>query len=308
MKSHRLLYVVAVALLLSCKPTVPAGILQPDEMEDVLYDYHIAEAMAKNEYGSDVDMKRNAYFQSVLKKHQISEADFDSSLVYYYSRLDKLIDIYNHVNERLGNEASRVGAAVGEISHYSQYGSSGDTANIWSTPTDLMLIPYAPDNRFSFVLKADTTFRMGDSFMFQFVTETIWQAGSHSAVVCLTARYDNDSITQHYSTVSTSGITQIRVPSNKKSMLKDLRGFIYLANDASSDVRRLMFVSQIQLIRFRDKEIEKPISNEKADSVKTDSVQRTVNARGGVVDSTSRPVGRGLRSKSAPFRKGGAKN
>ena len=112
MKSHRLLYVVAVALLLSCKPTLPAGILQPDEMEDVLYDYHIAEAMAKNEYGSDVDMKRNAYFQSVLKKHQISEADFDSSLVYYYSRLDKMIDIYNHVNERLGNEASNTEAVV----------------------------------------------------------------------------------------------------------------------------------------------------------------------------------------------------
>ena len=308
MKSHRLLCVIAAALLLSCKPTIPAGIIQPDEMEDVLYDYHVAEAMAKNDYGSNVDLKRNAYFLSVLKKHQISEADFDSSLVYYYSRLDKLIEIYNHVNERLGTEASRVGAAVGEISHYSQYGSSGDTANIWSTPTDLLLIPYAPDNRFNFTLKADTTFRLGDSFMFQFMTETIWQSGSHSAVVCLTARYDNDSITQHYSTVSTSGITQVRVPSNKKSMLKDLRGFIYLGNDASADLRRLMFVSQIQLIRFHDKEIVKPIADETTDSVKTDSVQRAINARGGVADSTSRPAGRGLRSKSAPFRKGGTKN
>lgn len=308
MKSHRLLCVLAATLLLSCKPTIPAGIIQPDEMEDVLYDYHVAEAMAKNDYGSNVDLKRNAHFLSVLKKHQISEADFDSSLVYYYSRLDKLIEIYNHVNERLGTEASRVGAAVGEISHYSQYGSSGDTANIWSTPTDLLLIPYAPDNRFNFTLKADTTFRLGDSFMFQFMTETIWQSGSHSAVVCLTARYDNDSITQHYSTVSTSGITQVRVPSNKKSMLKDLRGFIYLGNDASADLRRLMFVSQIQLIRFHDKEIVKPIADETTDSVKTDSVQRAINARGGVADSTSRPAGRGLRSKSAPFRKGGTKN
>ena len=301
-----LLLATMLLMVVGCKPTVPSEYIQPDEMEDILYDYYLAQALARNDFGQDIDTKRNVYFMAVLEKHHVTEAEFDSSLVYYYSRLEKLRDIYGHVNERLGEEAERMGTAVG-ARQYSQYGTSGDTANIWTGVSDVLLIPFATMNRFDFQVKADTTFRLGDSFMFQFKSEAIWQRGNQNAVVCITAYYANDSIAQHYLTVSTSGNTQVRVPSYKDSPLKRLRGFIYVGSDDSDDARRLLFVSQIQLIRFHEK-VTIPTPDETDEENEKDSLQRVANPRGGVADTASRPVGSGLRSKHAPFRKGGGRN
>ena len=39
--------VAAVLLFPACKPGVPSDLIQPAELEDLLYDYHIAQAMAE---------------------------------------------------------------------------------------------------------------------------------------------------------------------------------------------------------------------------------------------------------------------
>ena len=303
--------IIALLMVVSCKPTVPSAYIQPDDMEDILYDYHIAESMAKNDFGQDIELKRNIYFQAVLMKHNVSEADFDSSLVYYYSHLDRLKDIYSRVNVRLADEAKRVGAAVSEISQYSQLNANGDTANIWTGVTNALLIPRPTKNRFDFTVKVDTTFRLGDSFMFQFMTEYIWQVQSPDAYACIVLRYENDSIQQYHTRVTSSkGLTQLRVPSNMDSPLKEFRGFVYLCSGDQADVRRLMFMNQIQLIRFHNKNPLPAIdgTEEPKDSLATDSVKRIDNPRGETADSASHPVGRGLRSKTIPFRKGGGSN
>ena len=300
---HSLPLLMVVMMVVGCKPTVPSQYIQPDELEDLLYDYHLAESMAKNEFGENVDLRRNVYFQAVLKKHNVTEADFDSSLVYYYSHLDRLKDIYGNVNNRLAEEAKRQGTSVGDIAQYSQYKANGDTANIWTGLTDVLLLPRPTNNRYDFSVKADTTFRVGDSFMFQFVSEYLWQSGTQDAVVCICAHYENDSIQQVSTRASTNGPTQLNVPANNASKLKDLKGFIYLTNDdAQGDIRRLMFISQMQLIRFHSKDItQTPVADETTEQ--KDSVERVDNPRGEVADTASRRVGSGLRSKNAPFRK-----
>ena len=305
---HCLTYIIALLMVMGCKPTVPSEYIQPNDMENILYDYHLAIAMAKSDYASSPDVQQNAYFQAVLKKYDVTEAVFDSSLVYYYSHLDRLKDIYGNVNMRLADEAERIGAVVGDLHQYSQYGTSGDTANIWVGPVDVMLIPRTVNNRFDFTVNADSTFLLGDSFMFQFMTEYIWQSGAPSATVAICARYENDSITFHSANVATQkGICQLRVPSNTTSRLKDLRGFVYLGSEESGDIRRLMFISQMQLIRFHNKNIQET-ANERTDSVKTDSLKRSAHDARAVADTASRNLGSGLRSKSGPFRKGGGKN
>ena len=82
-------------LLLGCKPSVPSEYISPGDMEDLLYDYYLSQAMA------DIDTKdgrmgynRRLYCLSVLKKHGVTEAEFDSSMVYYYSSSDYMRKIY----------------------------------------------------------------------------------------------------------------------------------------------------------------------------------------------------------------------
>ncbi len=266
----------ALMLLLACTPTVPKQFIQPDEMEDILYDYHLAQAMAmkKIDDSHEMDMRRNQYFHAVLKKHHVTKEDFDTSMVYYFSHLARLKRIYQEVNERLSDEAKLLGTAVGEINRYSRYGASGDTANIWNDRTNLLLMPCPTMNRFDFTIKADTSYHKGDSFTFQFASEYIWQSGTKDAVVCIVSQYEGDSIVQIVRHVSVSGISQIRLPVNQEKRLKEMRGFIYLGTGAADDVtvRRMMFISDLQLIRFHNKEVKHETT--KNDSLSTGRMSR----------------------------------
>ena len=288
---HSSLYLFVLLLAVSCTPSVPSQYIQPDEMEDILYDYHVAQAMSKTIGSGNYEYNKQLYIDAVLKKHGVSEADFDSSLVYYYTRADRFHEIYVRVSERLNEEAKLLGASVGDISRYSQYSATGDTANIWSDAFDALLIPRPTQNRFDFTIKVDTTFHLGDSFMFQFVSEYLYQNGSKDAVVCIVTKYEGDSILQTTNHVSVSGLAQMRVPANREKKLKEMRGFIYL-NDGGdiSETRKMMYVSQLQLIRFHSKEILKADETAGKDSVQTDSLQRVSNPGGSVSDTLRRRI------------------
>lgn len=276
--------------MIGCKPTVPSEYIQPGDLEDILYDYHVAQAMAvetRATSGNEHDINKNAYFLAVLKKHHVTEAVFDSSLVYYYSHAEDLKGIYQNVKERLNDEAKALGASVGDLNKYSVYSTTGDTANVWQNETDVLLTPKATQNRYDIFVKADTSYYKGDTFMFQFMSDFLYQSGSRDALVCLVAKYVGDSITQTINHITTSGQSQIRIPQNNEGTLKELRGFIYLNNnDRVNEMRKMLFVSQIQLIRFHQKEKkDEPKANGEN---KKDSLSGTADTSGRSADTIHR--------------------
>lgn len=267
----------ALMLLMACKPTVPSQFIQPGDLEDILYDYHVSQAIVKTEHPGEInDFEREKAFRAVLNKYGLTKADFDSSMVWYYSHLPRLKQIYLEVNERLADNANALGAAVGEIGRYSQFSASGDTANIWTGVSEVLLMPRPTMNRFDFTIKADTSYYKGDSFMFQFMADYIWQTGLKDAVVCIVTKYEGDSILQVVNHVSVGGLSQVRLPANSKNKVKSMTGYIYLGkgNGEEDNTRKMMFISQIQLIRFHNKETNDGTKN---DSIKTDSLQRSLN-------------------------------
>ena len=281
---HSLTYLLLLMFVVACKPTVPSEYIQPGDMEDILYDYHLALAMSRQKGSSDPDYNRTLYVQSVFKKYGVTEAEFDSSLVYYYSHAYRLKDIYSEVNQRLSDEANNLGVAVGDINRYSQYSSTGDTANIWNQQTDVMLIPRPTMNRFDFTVKVDSTFKKGDSFMFQYMSEYIWQSGSKDVTVCFVCKYEGDSIIQTVNHLSMDGTVQLRIPAYREKKFKEMRGFIYLSdNGDNSDIRKMMFISQIQLIRFHDNTIDDEETTNDEPNTETpakDSILRSDDTRG----------------------------
>ena len=207
--------------------------------------------------------------------------------------------IYTSVNERLSDEAKSLGTSVGDINRYSQFSASGDTANVWTGATDLLLMPYPTMNRYDFTLSVDTSYYKGDSFMFQFMTEYIYQSGSRDAVICIAAKYEGDSIIQTVNHVSISGLAQVRLPANNEKKLKELHGFIYLNSSSNDDAttRKMMFISQMQFIRFHNK----PSANETGNNKNAkDSLSRTDNAGRSASDSLRRGNFERLHGKPLP--------
>ena len=123
--------------------------------------------------------------------------------------------------------------------------------------------------------------------MFQFTSDFLWQNSMKDGVVCIMTKYEGDSIIQTFNHFSVSGLTQLRIPAIREKRLKELEGFIYIrkGNDEDNDdnTRKILFVSQMQLIRFHHKEV----TNEavQTDSLKAGSIQRGDIAGGPKPDS-----------------------
>ncbi len=242
---------MCVALLTACTPQVPSRYIQPDEMEDILYDYHLTQAIA--ERGQDRktrNFNQSLYYYAVLEKHGISEAEFDSSLVYYYTYTNRLDKIYGSVYKRLEDEAMRLGTTVGDINKYSQYSADGDTANVWNDVSMVTLMPEPPYNKFAFKIETDTTYKPADTFLFQFDADFLMENGSKEAVAYLVYKYENDSVMTYHNVVRRNGPTQLRVTSDSKMRLKEIFGFIYFGYGSRSDGLKILFADRIQLIRF----------------------------------------------------------
>jgi len=258
--SRKLLFIVAAAgLILSCKPSVPSRFIQPGDMEDLLVDYHIAQAMATQNSRKDDERSFNEtlYFAAVLEKYGYTKAEFDTSLTYYYTRADRFAGMYKNVVKRLNESAMSLGASEGELTRYNKLSLNSDTVDVWEGRLSAMLMPYPPYNRIDFEQKADTSFRKGDSFLFIVHNDFIYQDGMRTAEACIVMKYDNDTVVSKAFNLSSSGVNQIRVPMLENRKVKDIRGYIYLAPEKQvSSTLKMMIVKNIQLIRMHKKKEE----------------------------------------------------
>ena len=253
---YLMLGVVGLLLIQACKPKDPPQYIQPDEMEDILYDWHLAQGMASSTVGGN-SYDSHLYYEAVLKKHHVTQAEFDSSLHYYYYRSDRFIDIYKRVQERLGEEALVLGASSSEVERYITQSASGDTTDLWEDSRRRMLIPNRPYNYMQFHLKGDTSYRAGDSFLMTFTNTFLVQNNMKNAEAYLAVTYMNDSTVTRNQMVSGNGSTMLRIASCKERV-KDIRGYICVAqrqdNYSNPNDMCMLFLDRIRLIRFHKKE------------------------------------------------------
>ena len=249
----------------------------------------MAQAMAQqlNPSQGSQEYNKAMYTEAVLRKYGVTRADFDSSLVYYYTRADRFQDICQRVSERLDEQALTLGASEGEIGKYARYNATGDTANIWADRTTALLMPMPPYNRWDFTIEADSTYRRGDALMMMFLSDFMFQTGSKNGIVYMAAVYD-DTVVSRNLRFSVTGLTQLRVPEDTTRRMRAIKGFFYLdgGNDKTTSTR-LLFLNNVQLIRFHtiDDDTEQTMDSiprgGEAGRLKPDSVSSGDSIRGG---------------------------
>ena len=258
MSRHSVILLLLLLVLMSaCRPRVPGKYIQPSEMEDMLYDYYMAQGMATvtTGEGDSIEYRRELYLNAMLKKYGISRADFDTSLIYYYTHADRFLKIYKRVGERLSNDAVSLGASASVVDVFSTSDESGDTTNIWADRKWFSLVPYPPYNKFTFTYTADSTYKQGDSFVLNIVSDFLYQSGTKDAVAYLRVRYDNDSVASRTTHIFVSGLTQMRIPETRYG-IKEVSGFLLLGQGNQRDnTMKLMLINNIQLVRIHKREL-----------------------------------------------------
>ena len=270
-KTYLQVLLVVGLMLSACKPTVPVEIIQPDDMEDLLYDYYVAQNITGDSRdGNDYRTKYN--YGLVFKKHGVTEAEFDSSLVYYYNHIEDLYKIYESVQARLSDEALELGASVGDVERYMKRSLSGDTMDIWTGHRHHLFFPQPPYNIFQFTQKADTACRANDSYLLTFGSSFLVQSGSRSATALLSVIYENDSVITKSISVPLSGTANLNIPECSLSA-KEFRGYFYMPKRQGADNVNdmcLYLANHIQLMRFH-----RPDDNKK-DSVSVDKEKDSI--------------------------------
>lgn len=255
-------------LAVSCNDA-PSGVLSKQEMEDVLFDYHLTQGMIEQLNSEQSVDNPQRYLDAVFAKHGITAEQFDSSMVWYYRDGRLLPEIYANVHKRLEELDAELKLRNGSGS-YAAMSSEGDTANIWPGQRTLILrnTPLLCCERFSIV--ADSTFHRGDKFLFAMLnrfTKGMSDEQDHYVNVALTLRYTDGTIKGDNRTIDLDGSFQFDVVADKEKDLASVSGYFYFRGGNGG--RKMCSISDIALIRMHDMSQALPAVS---DTVQTDSV------------------------------------
>lgn len=292
MKKLMICLVAVMALLFcvsSCKPSLPSGVLSKGKMTDILYDYHLALAMAHMDDNGDKGQSL-AYREAVLRKHDVTSAEFDSSMVYYMRHTELLEDVYKDLTDRYNNEITAMGGSAKEGGEFANLTATGDTANVWNLAASMVFMPVKPFNSTSFDIKVDSTFHKGDRLMLDFDAQFIYQDGMRNGVAMLAVQFGNDSIAQRTIMIQSTQHYSVELSDADSLGIKSVKGYFMLMNDdngtgvSSQTTLKLMFLEHIKLIRMHP---QKPVaapagssSSASSDSLRKDSASSASSSSG----------------------------
>ena len=98
---RKIFVLLIIALLVSCGGK-PKGVLSEKEMVAVITDLNLAEGTLSVAGISWTNkQEKEAYYNSVFEKHNITLAQLDTSFVWYARTPAKLEDIYEKINANL---------------------------------------------------------------------------------------------------------------------------------------------------------------------------------------------------------------
>ena len=122
-------------------------------------------------------------------------------------------------------------------------------------------------------MKADTTFKAGDRFIWRFKTQFVGRSMNNEAIALLNFYYDNDTVCCVTDLVRSSLKNEMRHYPGRaidSLQLRSISGFIYLPIVKGADQPKPLLVSEMQLIRMHK---EQPVAPKlPADTLRTDTL------------------------------------
>ena len=183
---------VALLSLVSCKQQ-DEGILNKREMTDLLVDIHKSEAVIALNYSKfPNDSAKSVIREAVFNRHKITQAQFDSSLVWYGNHIEEYMEIYDKVIERLNQENEEIKALIAQ-DNAQILTRAGDTVDIWKRERAHVFDSGKRENIFAFDITADENFFRNDRFILKIHVVNV-PKDNVKPITYLAARHDEQNI------------------------------------------------------------------------------------------------------------------
>lgn len=219
---HLIMALLAAIGLSACSHT-PEGIIPEKQMRDVMIDLRTAEAMIYDDpQRYETFEQRRALFNDVFAKYHLTEAQYDSSLMWYGRNLD----IYMGVCDMALEEMDRRMKAAGSDSGYGvtvRRSSSSATPDLWSGARYYAFSPRSLTDRVVF----DTS-PNGQNNATEYVLEMqAWgmrpEAGER---IIVSLRAEGDSTLAMRDTITTDGPHRIALSNPPGNYVRRLYGYL----------------------------------------------------------------------------------
>lgn len=260
-------------LVLSSCGRQPRGVLSVNEMADLIVDLQIADAYIDSDMGRfDSDSSMMVIKQSVFKKHGISQADYDSSLVWYAHNMEdynkaydkavtKLKERYDKLNKdgKGDNDqpgefmAGHTGAPTHDATpRYSPHEKhlkhlstdvKSDSADLWQGERRYMLTQGSRRGFITFDLLPDANKQPGDRYQLAYKL----LRGGNEFKVSLNVDYSDGGTAQITRGTNSDGWVSIDIQSDSTRHVRRIYGYV------SYDMRQghTAFVDSLSLMRTR---------------------------------------------------------
>jgi hypothetical protein len=233
-----------VLFLLTTCSKVPDHILSEKKMQDVLLDMHLAEAIITSDYKKyDNDTIKKVLYQSVFVKHGITQADYDSSLVWYAQHLDIYLKVYDRAKIEIENEIKD----MGDVQAKAAPSSNQDSIDVWPRRTSFELTPKALFNGIVFDVSPDVSYSSGSSFVLGMKVWGLKEGSRYYPEVRISA-YQGDTIITINHTIRQDGYQEIALKSLPTRQIKQVYGYIRLDNTDSAYYK--VYLDSINLMKY----------------------------------------------------------
>lgn len=240
-------------LVSACSMKRPRTVLSNQKMSEVLYDYHLTKAIISNRNVTNEE-ERQAYMNDLFRKHGITEAEFDSSLVWFSGNPDELVKLYEQITQRMGRENILLSRRIDERNSLLVAAMDGDSVDIWPERRFWRMTDKSLENLLSFNVKADNYFQHTDTLKWQMDFHFVngEPRKSEAPLVTLQVWFDKDSMIYVRNSVTANGVQTLALANDTLGKIQNVQGSIYIPRQRTSN--NLILVDGITLLRLRSAE------------------------------------------------------
>jgi len=203
----------------------PSGVIDESDMTDILTEMHTLDGVlvAKGlQYGNN-DAKQH-YYDYILKKYDVSRAEFDTSLVWYTKNPKKFVFIYDDVLERLSTLENEVRSNKYHPIDSIELAKRND--DVWNKDRKYHFSEDSVRTRLNFEIK-NPTFLLGDVYELKFLQRIAPADSSKNPQVVLRINYANGKKDSVYAISHNDSLLRrftLRLPALRRLKIKSISG------------------------------------------------------------------------------------